>query len=75
MTDVSAFLAAFGERLRALREERGMSRDDLAAAAETSVRRLEAVEGGREDPKYLLSLRLVRALDTTLGSITEGMPE
>jgi transcriptional regulator with XRE-family HTH domain len=72
MADAPALLAAFGARLRAVREERGMSRDELAATAETTVSHLQAVEDGLEDPMYFLSLRLADALETTLGAIAEG---
>ena len=68
-------VADFGRAVQTLREQRGMSRDDLAAEAETTVERLEVVEEGREDPKYLLALRIARALDTTLGALTGGTPE
>jgi len=40
-------LVAIGKAIRGLREERGMSVEALATAAQTSVGKLEAIEDGR----------------------------
>jgi transcriptional regulator with XRE-family HTH domain len=57
------FVAMDGRKVRALREERGMSRRDLAGAAglgESTVRKVEAGANVR--------LRTVRGLAATLGT-------
>ncbi|MFE0644324.1 Scr1 family TA system antitoxin-like transcriptional regulator [Streptomyces sp. NPDC058877] len=78
--------AAFGARLRRLREEQGWSQDQLGARMEYSSTHISSVETGRKMP----TLRLARRADTALGtgdsferewremhqgSLLEGFPE
>jgi transcriptional regulator with XRE-family HTH domain len=57
-------LVLFGRAVRRLREQRGMSVDELAGASSTHHRRLEALEGGRLDPRYGLLLAVGEDLST-----------
>ena len=60
-------MAAFGDRLRLLREERGLTRVQLAAAAgltRQGVQRLEV--GERANPSWDTVCRLAAALDVSL---------
>lgn len=57
-------LASLGQALRRMRERRGMSADELAAAAGTSRQRIDAIERGGLDPTYALLLALAEGLGT-----------
>jgi transcriptional regulator with XRE-family HTH domain len=63
-------LVAIGKAIRGLREERGMSVEALATAAQTSVGKLEAIEDGRDDLRFDVFVRLGEGLDTKLAAIT-----
>jgi|SRR5579875_1260037 len=55
--------AAFSAAMRAMREERGVSVADAAAATRgVSATRLAAVEDGRREPDFVLIMRLARTL-------------
>jgi transcriptional regulator with XRE-family HTH domain len=63
-------LAAFGQRVRRLREQRGMSPSDLSERSRTprgrvSPRRIGRVEAGEADPRYEELLALARGLGVT----------
>jgi len=55
-------LARLGTAVRELREERRLSRRDLAAAVGVGERRIQALEAGRLDPDYVLLVRVAKAL-------------
>lgn len=61
--------AAYGARLRSLREARGWTQDDLAERTDYSSVHISAVETGRKPP----TLRFSRSADRALG--TEGTAE
>ncbi|MBK3525275.1 MULTISPECIES: helix-turn-helix domain-containing protein [Streptomyces] len=81
--------AAFGARLRSLREARGWTQDDLAVLTEYSSVHISAVETGRKPPTLRFSRSADRAFDLTgtadsfereyrqiqHGSLLEGTPE
>lgn len=62
-------LRAFGQAVSDLRAARGMSVSELAAATETTSRRIERLEAGNDDPGYDLLLRLGEALDVRVSEI------
>ncbi|MEU2211191.1 helix-turn-helix domain-containing protein [Streptomyces hygroscopicus] len=62
----SSPLAAFGARLRSLREGRGWTQEDLAERTEYSSVHISAIETARKPP----TLRFVRSTDRAFG--TEG---
>ena len=68
-------LAAFGQAVRELREQRGMSLDALASASrlprgrKMSSRRIGRIEAGEVDPHYDEMVALAEALDITPGKI------
>jgi transcriptional regulator with XRE-family HTH domain len=68
-------LAAFGQAVRELREQRGMSLDALARASrlprgrKMSSRRIGRIEAGEVDPRYDEMIALADALDVTPGTI------
>ncbi|MFI1498288.1 Scr1 family TA system antitoxin-like transcriptional regulator [Streptomyces platensis] len=61
--------AAYGARLRSLRESRGWTQEDLAGRAEYSSVHVSAVENGRKPP----TLRFSRSVDRVFG--LEGTPD
>lgn len=58
-------LRDLGDRVRALREARGLSRRQLAARAHLSERFLAQVELGEGNPSIVSLAQIARALDTT----------
>jgi XRE family transcriptional regulator, aerobic/anaerobic benzoate catabolism transcriptional regulator len=73
------FLVALGERTRALRSRRGMTRKALAMAAEVSERHLANLEYGVGNASILVLLDVARALQCSLaellGDVSTSTPE
>jgi len=73
------FLVALGERARALRARRGMTRKALAAAADVSERHLANLEYGVGNASILVLLQVSRALQCSLaeliGDVSTSSPE
>jgi XRE family aerobic/anaerobic benzoate catabolism transcriptional regulator len=73
------FLAALGERTRALRARRGLTRKGLAKAADVSERHLANVEMGVGNASVLFLRQLAQALNCSLaelvGDETASSPE
>jgi XRE family aerobic/anaerobic benzoate catabolism transcriptional regulator len=73
------FLVALGERVRALRSRRGMTRKAVALAAEVSERHLANLEYGVGNASILVLLQVSGALQCSLaeliGDVTTSSPE
>src|SRR5271166_1253433 len=73
------FLIALGERVRALRARRGMTRKALAQATDVSERHLANLEYGVGNASILVLQQVARALDCSfaelLGEATAQSPE
>jgi XRE family transcriptional regulator, aerobic/anaerobic benzoate catabolism transcriptional regulator len=73
------FLVALGERARALRSRRGMTRKALALAADVSERHLANLEYGIGNASILVLLQVAQALQCSLaellGDVTTSSPE
>ncbi len=73
------FLVALGERVRALRSRRGMTRKAVAQAADVSERHLANLEYGVGNASILILLQVAGALQCTLaeliGDVTTTSPE
>jgi len=73
------FLVALGERTRALRSRRGMTRKALALTADVSERHLANLEYGVGNASILVLLDVARALQCSLaellGDVTTTSPE
>ena len=73
------FLIALGERVRALRARRGMTRKALAQATDVSERHLANLEYGAGNASILVLLQVTRALHCSfaelLGDMTTQSPE
>ncbi|HLM84758.1 MAG TPA: helix-turn-helix transcriptional regulator [Solirubrobacteraceae bacterium] len=55
--------------MRELREQRGLSQGELAAASGVPERRIKALEAGRVDPDFVLLYSLARVLGVRAGSL------
>lgn len=64
--DKNPFLLALGERVRALRARRGMTRKAVAQAAEVSERHLANLEYGEGNVSILLLLQVAQAVSPML---------
>ncbi|HEU0199544.1 MAG TPA: helix-turn-helix domain-containing protein, partial [Burkholderiaceae bacterium] len=77
--DKHPFLVALGERVRALRSRRGMTRKALALAADVSERHLANLEYGVGNASILVLLQVASALQCSLaellGDVTTSSPE
>jgi XRE family aerobic/anaerobic benzoate catabolism transcriptional regulator len=73
------FLVALGDRVRALRSRRGMTRKAVALAADVSERHLANLEYGVGNASILVLLQVAGALQCTLaellGDVTTASPE
>ena len=73
------FLAALGDRVRALRARRGMTRKAVAHAAQISERHLASLEYGTGNASILVLLQVAHALQCSLtemiGDVTTSSPE
>lgn len=73
------FLVALGERVRALRARRGMTRKALAMATDVSERHLANLEYGIGNASILILLQVAQALQCSLaellGDVTTRSPE
>ena len=73
------FLLGLGERVRALRARRGMTRKALSVAAEVSERHLANLEYGVGNASVLVLLQVAQALQCSLaellGDVTTRSPE
>ena len=63
------FLVALGERARALRSRRGMTRKSLAASADVSERHLANLEYGVGNASILVLLQVAQALQCSLAEL------
>ncbi len=77
--DRHPFLSALGDRLRALRSRRGMTRKAVSLAADVSERHLANLEYGTGNASILVLLQVAGALQCSLaellGDITTSSPE
>ncbi|MEO7403861.1 MAG: helix-turn-helix transcriptional regulator [Burkholderiales bacterium] len=77
--DKNPFLMALGERVRALRARRGITRKSLAAAADVSERHLANLEYGVGNASILVLLQVAQGLHCSLaeliGDETTSSPE
>ncbi|MFP4444790.1 MAG: helix-turn-helix domain-containing protein [Desulfosudaceae bacterium] len=64
-----------GDRIKRLRESKGISLEDLARATGFSRRQLAAFETGEAQPRLGAVMKLSRALDTVLGKLLSGEGE
>ena len=79
LEEKNPFLVALGERVRALRARRGMTRKAVSLAADVSERHLANLEYGEGNASILVLLQVARALHCPLaeliGDVTTSSPE
>ncbi len=79
LQEKNPFLSALGERVRALRSRRGMTRKALALVADVSERHLANLEYGVGNASILVLLQVAGALQCSLGElvsdVTSSSPE
>ena len=79
ISDKNPFLVGLGERVRALRARRGMTRKAVALAANVSERHLANLEYGEGNASILVLLQVAGALQCALveliGDVTTSSPE
>ncbi len=61
--------AALGESIRRSREERGLSQEELADAADMHITHLGGLERGVRNPSYTTLLKLAKALRLEPGAL------
>jgi transcriptional regulator with XRE-family HTH domain len=71
--DPHAASVAFGQRLRELRAERGVSQDDLADATDVHPTAIGRLERGAREPRLTTILRLARGLDVEPGKLLDDL--
>lgn len=62
-----------GKRIKQLREERGISIEDLSSLTGFTVERLVDIEEGKEKPQLGTVMKLSKALDSAVGRLVSGM--
>src|SRR4029077_5585625 len=70
----ATFLAALGERTKALRVRRGLTRKALARATGVSERHLANLEYGAGNASILVLLQVAQALQCSLAEIVGDVP-
>lgn len=63
----------FAERLKRVREARGVSRDELAYECGVSVAAIRSSELGSSEPSVVTVIRMARKLDVSLDYLCLGM--
>jgi transcriptional regulator with XRE-family HTH domain len=71
--DPQAASVAFGQRLRELRAEHGVSQDDLADATDVHPTAIGRLERGAREPRLTTILRLARGLDVEPGKLLDDL--
>lgn len=66
---------AFGERLRELRVERGVSQDELAGVTDVHSTAIGRLERGAREPRLTTILRVARGLGVEPGELLDGLAE
>jgi transcriptional regulator with XRE-family HTH domain len=72
--DLEAALSGVGTRLRTLRQERGLTLQQVAAATGVSVSTLSRLESGSRRATLELLLPLARSYDVTLDDLVDAPP-
>ncbi len=62
-------LVAFGETVRAVRRERGLSQEDLAHVAHLDRSYLSSIERGAQNPGLIAISRIAAALDVPIAHL------
>lgn len=66
---------AVGQRIKSIRQDRGISIDNLAEMTGFSTQDLESIESGQSQPQLGTVMKLSKALDTALSRVLSGEGE
>ncbi|MCP4023463.1 MAG: helix-turn-helix domain-containing protein [Desulfobacteraceae bacterium] len=66
-------VADVGKRIQQLREERGISIEDLSSLTGFNPKRLKEIESGKEQPQLGTVMKLSKALDSAVGRLVSGI--
>jgi transcriptional regulator with XRE-family HTH domain len=64
-----------GKKIRRVREDKGISVDELAKKSENSVELIESLEEGAFIPSLTPLFKIAKALDVRLGTFLDDMPQ
>jgi transcriptional regulator with XRE-family HTH domain len=73
MKEKDSTLVQFGNRIRELREAKGLSQEELADLGGIHRTYLGGIERGERNPTLLSLLKLAKALDTSPAKLLEGL--
>jgi len=71
--DPHAASVAFGQRLRELRAEHGVSQDDLSRRTDVHSTAIGRLERGSREPRLSTILRLARGLNVEPGKLLDDL--
>ncbi len=71
--DSNAASIAFGQRLRQLRAQHGLSQDDLAHKTDVHPTAIGRLERGSREPRLTTILRIARGLDVRPGELVDEL--
>ena len=66
-------LRAFGERIRALRNKRGVSQEQFAAECRLDRTYVSGIERGKRNPSLRNIKRIAKVLEVTLSQLFKGL--
>ncbi len=66
-------VAAIGERIKAIREEKGLSLEDLSKMTGFAVELLSNIEAGKVQPQLGTIIKLSKALDSAFSRLVSGV--
>ena len=72
--NAKAASAAFGDRLKELRAQQGVSQDALADKTDVHPTAIGRLERGDREPRLTTILRLARGLDVRPGELVDELP-
>lgn len=70
---VSAGLARLGKRVRRLRQEKGLSQEEVAERAALDAKHLQAIEGGQANVTFASLVGIAKALGVKLAELLKGV--
>jgi transcriptional regulator with XRE-family HTH domain len=74
MAERKAYLEAFSENVRRLRDERGLSQADLYKLADLHRTQVGRMEGGDAEPRLMTLVIIADALGVKLDDLIAGLP-
>ncbi|MGH8021836.1 MAG: helix-turn-helix domain-containing protein [Opitutaceae bacterium] len=73
LEDLNPALVRFGENVKAQRERRKLSQENLAGEADLDRSYVGGIERGERNPTILSALRIAAALGTSVAKLCEGI--